>query len=188
MATKTFTTKNDRVRFGAGANFVNWTVFIGETMRDLAGGSATDPLPFAGASSFDLDSLAAFIGFEAVAFTASGESVTQRNGQTLSVKADSSHTVTPGTCNYPVPLESGMNFDNELQGPDLSGSAPGGSNTLPPGDYSGAGWDENFLCDADCMAEHSGADTLVTAAADQITPVDHNDTTTPLTASDFLFI
>ena len=52
MATKTFTTKNDRVRFGDGTSFVNWTIWIGETLRDdMAGGSVSNPISFSGASS-----------------------------------------------------------------------------------------------------------------------------------------
>ena len=139
MATRTFTSKNDRGRFGPGTKRVNGTINTGATLNsgDFLMTGGTDSLSIFGAGSFDLNSLAAFTGFEAVTLTGRGESLTLKNDQTLSVNADSSETVTLSTGNDTVTFASGMNFDNQPLGQDLCGSAHGGNNT-PTGGINGA--------------------------------------------------
>ena len=69
--------------------------------------------------------------------TGTGDSLTLKNGQNLTVNAGSNNAVTLGTGNDTVSFASGANFNNAVLGPDLSGSAHGGDNTLTGGDYSG---------------------------------------------------
>jgi len=105
--TVTLGTGNDTVSFTGGTNTVNATSSTLNAGDSLTGGSGTDTLALTGAGTFDLNSLAAFTGFKNVTLGTSGESLTLKNGQNLTVTtfaeaAGNTEAVTLGTGNDTV--------------------------------------------------------------------------------------
>src|SRR2546429_1000386 len=99
----------------------------------LTGGSGTDTLALTGAGSFDLSSLAAFAGFENVNLNGTGEILTLKTGQALTVAGGSGNTVTLGTGTDMVSFTGGANTVNATSttlnaGDSLTGGA--GTDTL----------------------------------------------------------
>src|SRR5207237_1073468 len=122
MVSRTLTTRNDVVTFGAPTNTVFGTLGTGATLNSLdrlTGGSGTDTLSLSGAASFDLNSLTGFSGFEVVSLTGTGGSLTLKNGQALTVNGGSGNTVTLGTGNDTVTFASGTNANNAVLGTPL---------------------------------------------------------------------
>ncbi|WP_342710725.1 VCBS domain-containing protein [Bradyrhizobium sp. B124] len=118
--TITLGTGNDSVSFTSGINTVNGAIGTGATLNtgdSLTGGTGTDTLAISGSSgSFDLNSLATFTGFENVTLSGTGDSLTLKNGQNLTVNAGSGNTITLGTGNDAVSFTSGTNTVNATIG------------------------------------------------------------------------
>jgi hypothetical protein len=111
----TLGTGSDTVSFTGGTNTVNAVIGTGATLNStdkLTGGTSTDTLSLSGTGSFDMNSLVGFSAFEFVNLTGTGESLTLRNSQSVTVNAGSGNTVTLGTGSEAVSFTDGTNTIN----------------------------------------------------------------------------
>ncbi|WP_420965872.1 VCBS domain-containing protein [Bradyrhizobium sp. B120] len=130
----TLTTATDTVFFVSGSNLVNGVIGAGATLNSgdyLTGGTGTDTLAISGNSgTFNLNSLAAFTGFETVTLSGTSDSLTLKNGQNQTINAGSGNTITLGTGNDTVQFTSGTNTLNATSTTLNSGdSLTGGTGT-----------------------------------------------------------
>jgi Ca2+-binding RTX toxin-like protein len=131
------TTANDVVNFATDGHNHTVNAVIGapgtatlNSGDQLTGGAGSDTLAIVGDNAaFSLASLATFSGFEAVRLDGTGESLTLRNGASLTVNGGSGNTVTLSTSGDVVRFAGGSNTVNATIGGTLNAgdSLTGGS-------------------------------------------------------------
>ncbi|TMJ88280.1 MAG: hypothetical protein E6G79_02835, partial [Alphaproteobacteria bacterium] len=109
----------DTISFKSGTNMVQAVIGTGATVtasEKLTGGAGIDTLSLSGTGALDLNKLSTFVGFENAILAGTGESLTLKNGQDMSVSGGTGNIVTLGTGHDTLTFASGANVVNAVIG------------------------------------------------------------------------